>query len=117
MGPVAAPRRSGRRNAGVLPCELGPDPLEMDPRPCEWCGLTIDRHRRVDTAVGPEFFCEDLEIQIHLDAAPLVRRWELADSRDAWRHTGEPPPKARDVPKVPPDPYRTPHTTIYPFFF
>jgi hypothetical protein len=27
-------------------------------------------------------------------AADIVRQWELADPRDAWRHTGEAPPPA-----------------------
>src|SRR5713101_4038533 len=37
------------------------DPLayRTDDRPCRFCGLTIDQHRRVDTPNGPEFFCDD----------------------------------------------------------
>ena len=36
------------------------DPFEIDPNSCKSCGLTIDRHRRVDTPDGPEFFCEEI---------------------------------------------------------
>jgi hypothetical protein len=32
-----------------------PDPLEIDPRPCELCGLTIDRHEQVETRKGRNF--------------------------------------------------------------
>ena len=42
------------------PAVLEPEPLEIDPRPCGLCGLTIDRHERVDAPEGPEFFCVDL---------------------------------------------------------
>jgi hypothetical protein len=76
----------------TLPEPLELDPIEIDPRPCGECGLTIDRHRRVDALEGPEFYCDDLEIQIHLDACALVRRWELADPRDRWKWTGGAPP-------------------------
>jgi hypothetical protein len=46
---------------------------------CELCGCTI----------------EDLEELIYLRGADLITQWELADPRDAWRHTGEPPPPDR----------------------
>jgi hypothetical protein len=36
-----------------------PEPLEIDPRPCELCGLTVDRHEMVDDGDGPIFFCVD----------------------------------------------------------
>jgi hypothetical protein len=75
-------------NAPLAPIDL--DLLEIDPRPCELCGLTIDQHVMVDDGEGPEFFCEETDPY----AADIVRQWELADPRDAWRHTGEPPPPA-----------------------
>jgi hypothetical protein len=34
-------------------------PIEIDPRPCGLCGLTIDRHDMVDAGEEPEFFCPD----------------------------------------------------------
>jgi hypothetical protein len=32
------------------------------------------------------------EEPVYDDAADIVRRWELADPRDGWKNTGEPPP-------------------------
>ena len=90
---------------------LDPDPLEIDPRPCEWCGLTIDQHIMVDDGDGPEFFCEE----IHPHGADLVRQWEMQDPRDAWRHTGETAPAAsfrNSKPSIVPRAYRTPKATI-----
>jgi hypothetical protein len=92
------------------------DPIEIDPRPCECCGCTIDQHRRVDTPEGPEFFCDDIEREIMLGAADLVRRWELADSRDRWKHTGEPPPKASTSREPGLKPYRTAQSTVDAFW-
>jgi hypothetical protein len=95
-----------------------PDPIEIDPRPCEWCGLTIDQHRMVDIGEGPEFFCDELETQIYLEAADLVRQWELADPRDRWRHTGEAQPKPSAAPRpCAARPYRTPQATIDAFLY
>jgi hypothetical protein len=56
-------------------------------------------------------------------AADIVRRWELADPRDAWRHTGEAPPlpQVRSGPLQPArlqaQPYRTPQSTIDAFWY
>jgi hypothetical protein len=98
------------------------DPIKIDPRPCEWCDLTVDRHKMVDKGEGPEFFCEDIspgnmtldELERRADLirqeeiAAIVERWELADPRDRWRHTGEPRPRTvgasattRGKPRVP----------------
>jgi hypothetical protein len=99
---------------------LEPVPLDIDPRPCEWCGLTIDQHIMVDDGDGPEFFCEE----IHPHAADLVRQWEMQDPRDAWRHTGENPPpvafrNADFAGAAPPSrqDYRTPKATVEAFFY
>jgi hypothetical protein len=109
------------------PVILEPEPIEIDPRPCV-CGYTIDRHRQVNTPEGPEFFClqpdemdlgelnEAFEQEIMLRAADLVRQWELADPRDRWRHTGEQPPQAVEVPRAAAQPYRTPQSTIDAFW-
>jgi hypothetical protein len=43
---------------------------------CDFCGCTIDRHRRVDTGEGPEFFCVDFEAD-ELTLPELERRAEL----------------------------------------
>ena len=75
-------------NAIIPHDQIELDPIEIDPRPCGLCGCTIDQHERVDTPEGPEFFC--------FPDDDIVTRWELADPRDRWKHTGEPPPKASD---------------------
>ena len=100
----------------ISPIEIEPDPLAIDRRPCELCGLTIDRHRMVDHGEGPEFYCYPDD--------DIVTRWELADPRDAWRHTGEPPPPASvrnsDISGKPASaakPYRTPQATIDAFWY
>jgi hypothetical protein len=87
--------------------------------PCEWCGLTIDHHLCVDTPEGPEFHCDEIE----MGAADIMRRWELADPRDRWKHIGEPASPAHvrksDVSEKPKSatPYRTPQSTIEAFLF
>jgi hypothetical protein len=99
----------------------------IDQQLCEHCGLTVDRHRRVDTDEGPEFFCvdprpEDLDIdelerrddlRRQEEVAALVRRWEMADDR--WRHIGEPCPQVVDMPVAASQPYRTPQSVIDAF--
>lgn len=57
-------------------------PIEIDPRPCGQCGLTIDRHHRVDTPDGPDFFCSDAEAEVQRAATAMRLRMELNDSRD-----------------------------------
>lgn len=93
-------------------------PLEIEPRPCELCGLTIDQHRMVDDGDGPEFFCHELP------ANDLVRQWEMRDPRDRWRHTGEVPPpetvRNSDIGTKTATarlPYRTPQSTIDEFLY
>jgi hypothetical protein len=80
-------------------------PIDIDARPCEFCGLTIDQHRRVDTFEGPEFFCEELEVQIYLDAAAMRARWEAEGA----------PPLAQPTPAK--KSYSTPQATVDAFFY
>jgi hypothetical protein len=84
-------------------------PIEIDPRPCELCGRTIDEHECLDDGEGPEFFC--------YPAADLVTQWELADPRDRWKHTGELPPDIGIPIAAAKLPYRTPQSTVDAFFF
>jgi hypothetical protein len=63
--------------------EREPEPIEIDPRPCELCGLTIDRHDMVDDGEGPQFYCPDLSPdEMTLDElerrAELIRQEEVA---------------------------------------
>lgn len=96
------------------------NPIEIDPRPCALCGLTIDRHVMVDDGDGPEFFCADDPPEWF--AANIMQQWEIADPRDAWRWTGEAPPspEVRNGPlrpTAPAQPYRTPQSTIDAFWY
>ena len=114
---------------------LEPDPIEIDPRPCGLCGLTIDRHVLVDHGEGPEHYCpepDDLtldelerraELVRQIEVAASVRGMELSDPRDAWRHTGEPQPptsgRNSDIAAKPASApqYRTPRATVDAFWF
>jgi hypothetical protein len=100
-----------------------PAPLAIDPRPCEWCGLTVDRHRMVDNGDGPEFFCLDLcsdeltppelerraELRRQEDIAAIIARWEAMDE-DIARAARAQPPRA-------PEPYRPAASSIEAFRF
>jgi hypothetical protein len=98
-------------------------PDEPAPNPCEWCGLTIDRHRMVDNGDGPEFFCLDLspdemtlpelerreELRLQEQIAATIGRWEAMDEEVARRKAAT---AARE-----PVPYRTPQSTIDAFWY
>jgi hypothetical protein len=95
------------------------DPIEIDPRPCVLCGRTIDAHEMIDDV----WFCvvdSDADFQRGVD--DIVRRLELSDPRDAWKHTpGESPPplEVRNShldQKPQPQPYRTAQSTIDSFW-
>ena len=93
--------------------------IMIDPRPCGFCGLTLDRHVMVDQGEGPEHFCPDILIddltldemerravlRIEEEIAATFARWE---AMDALR---PPEPPAR------PAPYNTPQSTIDAFWF
>jgi hypothetical protein len=99
----------------VFPISGDALPIEIDPRPCELCGRTIDQHDCLDHGEGPEFFC--------FPDGDIVTDWELADARDAWRRTGAPPPPASvrnsDIAAKPAGAprYRTPQSTIDAFWY
>ena len=86
-----------------VPADIEPAPIEIEP--CELCGCAI----------------EDLEELIYLRAADLIAEWELADPRDAWKHTGEPPPQdnARNGPQTAVERavYRTAQSTVDAFWY
>jgi hypothetical protein len=103
-------------NALVPDCfEL--DPIEVDPRPCELCGCTIDRHEQVDRPEGPEFFCLPPD---EMDLADLERRVELIRQVEVAAILAR--MEAMDVPFDPPvprepAPYRTPEATVNAFWY
>jgi hypothetical protein len=106
-------------NAIVLPLELEHDPLEVDLRPCELCGLTIDRHEMIDDGDGPLFYCPDLspdemtlpelerraELRRQEEIAAIIADMEAADDLIPIRPVNEP------------SPYRTPQSTVDAFWF
>jgi hypothetical protein len=65
---------------------------------------------------APDELNEAYEREIMVLAADLVRQWEMADSRDRWRHTGEARPP-RTIERPPAKPYRTPQSTIDAFWY
>jgi hypothetical protein len=97
------------------------DPIEIDPRPCVRCGRTIDRHEMFDNGNGPVWFCvDDGDADFQRAVDDIVRRLELGDPRDAWRHTGELPPPAEvrnshQKPQL--QPYRTPQSVVDAFWY
>jgi hypothetical protein len=96
-----------------------PDPIEIDPRPCELCGLTIDRHEMVDDGEGPLFFCIDFlpdemtlpelerraELRRQEEAAAILARWDAMDG------------PAECLPPRKPEPYRPAPSTVDAFWF
>ena len=68
-----------------------------------WAGEVVDAGEADDT-FGPGY------------AAEIVRRWELADPRDRWKHTGEAPPSPQIEPLPAKQFYRTPQSTIDAFW-
>ena len=105
------------------PERLERDPVSIDPRPCELCGLTIDRHVMIDNGDGPIFYCPDLpldemdldelerraELRRQEEVAAILARWDAADAMDD--------PPAKVPPPRAPEPYRTPDSTIDAFWF
>ncbi|MGC1533296.1 MAG: hypothetical protein WA832_21840, partial [Bradyrhizobium sp.] len=70
----------------------------------------------VSAEMLPDELSEACEQEIMLRSADLVRQWELDDSRDRWRQTGEAPP----VPEIAPisaKPSRTPKATVDAFLW
>lgn len=105
--------------------------IEIDPRPCERCGLTIDRHQMVDNGDGPEFFCVDVpvedltldelerraELRRQEEIAAMLHRWEMDDPRDRWRRTDEPRPATHSAPVQRRAPYAPPQSTVDAFLY
>jgi hypothetical protein len=96
-----------------------PAPIEIDPRPCGLCGLTINRHEMVDDGEGPDFFCADLSPDemtlLELERrAELIRQLEVAEilaRMDAMQGPADPP-----APREPP-PGRPAQSTVDAFWY
>jgi len=96
------------------------DLLEIDPRPCELCGLTIDRHEMVDDGDGPLFFCADISAdEMTLDElerrAELIRQEEVAEIFARLEAMDD--PSKRLPPRSEPEPYRPAQSTVDAFRF
>jgi hypothetical protein len=95
-------------------------PIEIDPRRCELCGLTIDRHEMVDDGEGPQFYCADIdpaemtleelerraELRRQEEVAAIVARWESRDCNTDVR------PHVKTS-----EPYRPAQSTVEAFWF
>jgi hypothetical protein len=92
------------------------EPLLIDPRPCELCGLSIDRHEMVDHGEGPEFFCTDLAPD-EMTLPELERRAELRRQEDIAGIFAriEATVGAAIVPRAEPEPYRPAASTVDAF--
>jgi hypothetical protein len=93
---------------------VAPDPIEIDPRPCELCGLTIDRHEMVDDGDGPLFFCPDLSPD-EMTLPELERRAELRRQEEVAAILAAMPDCPPLVPRSEPEPYRPAQSTIAAF--
>jgi hypothetical protein len=94
-------------------------PIEIDPRPCVLCGLTVDRHEVIDDGDGPIFYCADLSPD-EMTLPELERRAELRRQEevaailarmDAMDGPAEIPP-SREA-----EPYRPARSTVDAFWF
>jgi hypothetical protein len=91
------------------------DLLAIEPRPCEWCGLTIDRHRQTDDGEGPLFFCADVSPD-EMTLAELERRAELRRQEDIAAILAAMPDCPPIVPAdKPPAPYQPATSTVDAF--
>ena len=93
---------------------IKPDLLKIDPRPCELCGLKIDRHEMADGDEGPEFFCADLSPD-ELMLPELERRAELRRQEEVAAILAAMPDCPPLVPRAAPEPYRPAQSTIAAF--
>jgi hypothetical protein len=83
--------------------ERAPEPIEIDPRPCQLCGLTIDHHEMVDDGEGPEFFCAEINHAPPWFTAAVLQL-EIPETR-------RPEPRRR------PEPYRSAESTVQAFWY
>jgi hypothetical protein len=96
------------------------DPIELDPRFCELCGLTVDRHEMVDDGEGPIFYCPDL-LPDEMTLDELNRRAELRRQEEVAaifaRLEAMDDPSKRLPPRAAPEPYRPAASTVSAFLY
>ena len=98
----------------ISPGQFELDPIEIDQRPCELCGLTIDRHDMVDDGDGPIFHCADLSPD-EMTLPELERRAELRRQEDVAAILAAMPDCPPLVPRSGPEPYRPAQSTVDAF--
>jgi hypothetical protein len=96
--------------------EIDPAPIEIDPRPCELCGLTIDRHEMVDDDEGPIFYCLDF-LPDEMTLIELERRAVLRDQEEVAAIMARMDAMDRPdiLPPREPEPYRPAASTVDAF--
>ena len=102
----------------ISPGQFELDPIEIDPRPCGLCGLTIDRHEQVDTPEGSEFFCADLDEMALAELerrAELIRQLEVAAIFARLEAADDPSKRLQRAPRA--EPYRPAKSTIAAFWY
>jgi hypothetical protein len=99
----------------IRPTHPTPAPIEMDPRPCELCGLTVDRHEVVDDGDGPIFYCLDLSPD-EMTLPELERRAELRRQEDVAAILASMPDSPPLVPRSEPEPHRPAQSTVDAFW-
>jgi hypothetical protein len=98
---------------------VDPSPIELEPRPCDLCGLTVDRHDMVDDGEGPVFYCADLSPdEMTIDElerrAELIRQIEVAAIFARLEAADDPSKRLPLAPRA--EPYR-PASTVDAFRF
>jgi hypothetical protein len=107
---VATPIAEMVLPAARLVPDREPEPIEIEPRPCDWCGLTIDRHQMVDNGEGPEFSDE-------MTLPELERRADLRRQEEVAAILAAMPDCPPIVPLPEPEPYRPAQSTVDAFRF
>jgi hypothetical protein len=96
-----------------LVAALGQDAVQaLMSEPFALVRASLDEEEPLEAANALEYDLMEYDLEA---IARRVQRWELADPRDAWRHTGEPQPNTSIAPKSIPRPYRTPDTVVDAF--
>jgi hypothetical protein len=101
---------------GWIPLQIAVDNLQYLAE--RWGLVDLHGQDEIQAAMSFAFAAAEPVDDLPTDyAAQIVRQWELADPRDRWKHTGEPPPKASAPPRSSPRTHSTPDSVIDAFFY
>jgi hypothetical protein len=119
----------------ISPGQIEIDPIEIDPRPCERCGLKIYDHHMIDDGNGPQHFCISQLYErvaagkVKSPTRPFWLGWnhgidfalnhaaELEISEIMSTIMVEPEAVPSVIPQRTPEPYRTLQVTVDAFWF